>query len=179
MGARGNSGVILSQIIRGLVSTLKDGLVEKAVFRLTGGRGAAETRRRPPEAVLKPIEGTILTVVRESADAALEAAHDGASLRRGRARRPDAARMSLDRTPELLPQLRDAGVVDAGGAGYLLLLDSALHVVDGEPIPTVESSFQAPAGGGSEFLSGTDGRGITCTDSSATAPATLATSVTR
>jgi DAK2 domain fusion protein YloV len=87
------------------------------------------------QAVLKPIEGTILTVAREAADAATAAAADGASLvgmlRTARA----AGKKALDNTPELLPVLKDAGVVDAGGAGFLLLLDSALHVVDGDPLP--------------------------------------------
>ena len=88
--------------------------------------------------MLKPIEGTILTVVRESADAARAAADAGGSLievvRAARA----AGKQALDNTPELLPVLKDAGVVDAGGAGFLLLLDSALHVVDGEPLPEAE-----------------------------------------
>jgi DAK2 domain fusion protein YloV len=87
------------------------------------------------EAVLRPIEGTILTVVREAADAAeARAAGDGSLvevLDAARAAGADA----LERTPELLPVLKEAGVVDAGGAGFLLLLDAALHVVDGRPLP--------------------------------------------
>ncbi len=132
MGARGNSGVILSQILRGLASTLKEqaeGTGQKFADALTAASAGAY------QAVLKPIEGTILTVVRESAEAAKAASADDASLidtlRAARA----AGKVALDNTPELLPVLKDAGVVDAGGAGYLLLLDSALHVVDGEPLP--------------------------------------------
>jgi DAK2 domain fusion protein YloV len=87
------------------------------------------------QAVLRPIEGTILTVVRESAEGAKAASAEGASLvevlRAARA----AGKRALDSTPDLLPVLKDAGVVDAGGAGYLLLLDSALYVVDGSPLP--------------------------------------------
>ena len=139
MGARGNSGVILSQILRGMATTMKDrteGLMEHtegAGHRFAEALSNASTSAY--QAVLKPIEGTILTVVRESAEAAKAASVGGASLadvlRAARAAGKDA----LDRTPELLPVLKDAGVVDAGGAGYLLFLDSALHVVDGEPLP--------------------------------------------
>jgi DAK2 domain fusion protein YloV len=135
MGARGNSGVILSQILRGLVSCLKlhaEGTAQLVAEALTAASVGAY------EALLKPIEGTILTVARESAEAAKASAADGNSLvvvlRAARA----AGKTALDNTPELLPVLKDAGVVDAGGAGYLLLLDSALHVVDGEPIPEPE-----------------------------------------
>jgi hypothetical protein len=132
MGARGNSGVILSQILRGLVGTLKDA-TDLTATKVAEGLKAASAAAY--QAVLKPIEGTILTVVRESAEAATVAAADGASLvgmlRAARA----AGKTALDNTPELLPVLKDAGVVDAGGAGYLLFLDSALYVVDGEPLP--------------------------------------------
>ena len=84
---------------------------------------------------MKPIEGTILTVVRETADAATKAANEGASLVVMLRDARNAGRKALDNTPELLPVLKDAGVVDAGGAGFLLFMDSALHVVDGEPLP--------------------------------------------
>ena len=132
MGARGNSGVILSQILRGLASTLKHG-AEASGQKVAEALAAASVGAY--QAVLRPIEGTILTVVRESAEGAKAASAEGASLvevlRAARA----AGKEALDRTPELLPVLKDAGVVDAGGAGYLLLLDSALHVVDGSPLP--------------------------------------------
>ena len=132
MGARGNSGVILSQILRGLSSTLKSA-------KSTGAPRVAEALKAASaaayEAVLKPIEGTILTVVREAADAAQRAANDGATLAAMLRVARAAGQKALDNTPELLPVLKDAGVVDAGGAGFMLLLDSALHVVDGEPLP--------------------------------------------
>jgi DAK2 domain fusion protein YloV len=132
MGARGNSGVILSQILRGLASTLKHG-AEASGHKVAEALVAASAGAY--QAVLRPIEGTILTVVRESAEAAKAVSAEGASLvevlRAARA----AGKQALDNTPELLPVLKDAGVVDAGGAGYLLLLDSALHVVDGSPLP--------------------------------------------
>ena len=132
MGARGNSGVILSQILRGLSSTLK-------TAKSSGAPRVAEALKAASaaayEAVLKPIEGTILTVVRETADAAQRAANDGATLAAMLRVARAAGQKALDNTPELLPVLKDAGVVDAGGAGFMLLLDSALHIVDGEPLP--------------------------------------------
>ena len=136
MGARGNSGVILSQILRGLAGTLKSARdlgAPKVAEALKAASAAAY------ESVLKPIEGTILTVVRETADAAVRAANDGATLAAMLRVARAAGRDSLAKTPELLPVLKDAGVVDAGGAGFLLFLDSALHVVDGEPLPEPEN----------------------------------------
>lgn len=139
MGARGNSGVILSQILRGLVATIS----ESADGTVNATRIAEALKRASVaayEAVLKPIEGTILTVVRESADGASVAALGGATLSATLRAARDAGRDALARTPDLLPVLKDAGVVDAGGAGFLLLLDSALHVVDGEPMPEPDDS---------------------------------------
>ena len=141
MGARGNSGVILSQVLRGMTDTIKG---SDAV----DGAGIAEALRHASEAaysaVMRPVEGTILTVVRESATAAGAAAANGDGLDRVLEAATSAAEESLARTPELLPVLKDAGVVDAGAAGYVLLLDVLLHVVDGRPVPEAES-FKAPA----------------------------------
>ena len=136
MGARGNSGVILSQILRGLSATLK-GAGEHGATKVAEALKVASVAAY--DSVLKPIEGTILTVVREAADAAVRAAGDGATLAAMLRVARAAGRESLANTPELLPVLKEAGVVDAGGAGFLLLLDSALHVVDGEPLPEPEN----------------------------------------
>ena len=132
MGARGNSGVILSQILRGISSVI----VEADGFDAKSGAAAlAEAAKAAYEAVMRPVEGTILTVVREAAEAAVAAADRGdellAVLEAARLQGGDA----LDRTPEMLPVLKEAGVVDAGGTGFLLLLDVLLHVVDGRPVP--------------------------------------------
>ena len=141
MGARGNSGVILSQILRGFASTMKDTLKEQAdrsevkhdgpkfAEALTAAAAGAY------QAVLKPIEGTILTVARESAEAAKLEADAGGSLAEVVRAAREAGKRALDNTPEQLPVLKEAGVVDAGGAGFLLLLDSALHVVAGDALP--------------------------------------------
>ncbi len=141
MGARGNSGVILSQILRGLAGTLKEA-TEGTALKVAEALKAASTAAYL--AVLKPAEGTILTVVRESADAAHLTAQEGGSLVAVLRSARLAGKSALDRTPDMLPVLKDAGVVDAGGAGFLLLLDSALHVVDGVPIPEPEE-FEGPS----------------------------------
>ena len=139
MGARGNSGVIMSQILRGFSGVVSGG-------DAIDGRVFADARAAAAEgaygAVGNPVEGTILTVVRESSEAAVAAADGGADL----VAVLDAARTeggaSLERTPTLLKVLADAGVVDAGGSGFLLFLDAALNVADGRPIP--EPDVQAP-----------------------------------
>ncbi len=136
MGARGNSGVILSQVLRGMSDVLRDhDAVDGAAFAtaLSAASDAAYG------AVMKPVEGTILTVVREAAEAAAAVAKDdGGSLvavvEAARTQGADA----LSRTPEMLPVLKQAGVVDAGGAGFLLLLDAVLHELDGRPLPEAE-----------------------------------------
>ena len=137
MGARGNSGVILSQVMRGLVGKLRGvaGGVASAPDVAAALKAASVASY---EAVLKPIEGTILTVVRETADAAVAAAGSGESLVGMLRVARDAGRVALANTPELLPVLKDAGVVDAGGAGFMLFIDSALHVVAGDALPEPE-----------------------------------------
>ncbi|MGH9185302.1 MAG: DAK2 domain-containing protein, partial [Acidimicrobiales bacterium] len=113
------------------------------------------------EAVMRPVEGTILTVVREAADAATAQAKAGASLVDVLEAAKTTGEESLARTPELLPILAEAGVVDAGGAGFLLLLDAALHVLDGRPMPeppavaaaTAASLGQAPGTAGDGQIS--------------------------
>jgi DAK2 domain fusion protein YloV len=132
MGARGNSGVILSQILRGMSGVIADadGLDGATAATALEAAGTAAY-----QAVMRPVEGTILTVARETAEAAQKAAAEGADLvavlDAAKAQGADA----LERTPEMLPVLREAGVVDAGGAGFLLLLDALLHVADGRPLP--------------------------------------------
>ena len=135
MGARGNSGVILSQILRGLASAFERsggaGPVE-----LAAGLDAAATAAYA--AVLRPIEGTILSVARGAADAAVARAGDGADLVGVVTAARDAGAVALAFTPEQLPVLKQAGVVDAGGAGFLLLLHALLEVVDGTAVPEPE-----------------------------------------
>jgi DAK2 domain fusion protein YloV len=141
MGARGNSGVILSQILRGMAGVLERAGDATATTLAEAFRAAATAAYG---AVLKPVEGTILTVVRIAADSAEAAARRGGSVVEVLDAARAAGREALAHTPDQLPVLRDAGVVDAGGAGFVLLLDAALHVVDGRPLPEPD---EAPAAG--------------------------------
>jgi DAK2 domain fusion protein YloV len=148
MGASGNSGIILCQVLRGFTEAVRDG-DGLGPGEVTAGLAMAS--KQADGAVAKPVEGTILTVVRASAHGAAEANSEGGDLetvlRAARAAAVDA----LARTPEQLPVLAQAGVVDAGGAGYCLWLDALLHVAAGDPLPDVppvpEAALQAVAGG--------------------------------
>ncbi|MHB8682532.1 MAG: DAK2 domain-containing protein [Acidimicrobiales bacterium] len=132
MGARGNSGVILSQLLRGFTGVLSaadDVSGEALADALTA---ASESAR---QAVLRPVEGTILTVARAAGEGATEEAGGGAALIDVLEGARRSAAEALAHTPEQLPVLAQAGVVDAGGSGYLLMLDALLTVVDGRPLP--------------------------------------------
>jgi DAK2 domain fusion protein YloV len=131
MGARGNSGVILSQILRGLAEGLGGGEPVDAAGVADAFLGAS---RLADAAVMRPVEGTILTVARDAACAA-DRARDAGLVEMLEAVAAAAA-TSLEHTPKLLPVLAEAGVVDAGGAGFVLLVDALLHVADGRPLPT-------------------------------------------
>jgi uncharacterized protein len=136
MGGRGNSGVILSQILSGLMSGCRSlDRVGPHDFALALSAASAAAYG----AVSKPIEGTILTVVRSAAEGASDAAGVGGSLLQVLEAARDQAGMALAQTPELLPVLKAAGVVDAGGAGFCLLLDAALHLLDGRAIENIEA----------------------------------------
>lgn len=140
MGARGNSGVILSQILRGLANTIAGHEDQTAVDTAAMSTALTNAAAAAYEAVLKPIEGTILTVVRESAEGARGAHDTGASLAEVMLAARESGRRALANTPELLPVLKEAGVVDAGGAGFLLLLDAFIHVVTGEAMPAPDET---------------------------------------
>jgi len=130
MGARGNSGVILSQCWRGLAK----GLEGKKSFNGTDfAKALAEASQAAYEGLVNPVEGTILTVLRDAATAADMAARtDSASLLSIMETATEAARDSVARTPDLLPVLRESGVVDAGGQGLYVLLDGALCYLKGK-----------------------------------------------
>ena len=137
MGARGNSGVIISQILRGFVSKIKNAS-RKTIDANLFSEALSEAASAAYEAVGNPVEGTILTVVRETAEAAEKAASEKLSLLPLAEIAREAAKRSLDSTPELLPVLARAGVVDAGGSGFLLMLDSLLHIIEDRPMPEPE-----------------------------------------
>lgn len=139
MGARGNSGVILSQIWHGLAH----GLAEKESFT---GRDLADALLLASAMAYKginnPVEGTILTVIREAASAAeAQAATDSNDIISVMEATIDAASKSVANTPNLLDVLKEAGVVDAGGQGLYTILEGALHYLKGE---VEEMQFRKP-----------------------------------
>ncbi len=143
MGARGNSGVITSQICRGLA----EGLEGKRRFN---GLDLAHALGRAAElayaAVGKPVEGTILTVVREAAAAAKAAAEHDDDIEAVLGATVNAADAAVARTPSLLPVLREAGVVDAGGQGlYRLFQGALLYLVGRSPAGAVGARLRAGA----------------------------------
>ena len=128
MGARGNSGVILSQLLRGITKTFpSDGTVD--VASLQAGLTLADELAR--QAVSRPVEGTILSVARAAAQGAASAT----SLEEAVVEARSAAKEALAKTPEQLPVLKRAGVVDSGGTGLVLWFDALCHVVTGEELP--------------------------------------------
>jgi uncharacterized protein len=172
MGARGNSGVILSQVLRGMAGAFRDAGGRDGPGAAVGPVELADALARASAgayaAVSNPVEGTILSVAKAASQGAAQSleADPGAALAQVlEAARANAAE-ALAMTTSQLPALRSAGVVDAGGAGLVLLLDSFLHVVEGrpiegppEPVATVAAPFaRLPAGGslGGEELEGAD-----------------------
>ncbi len=135
MGARGNSGVILSQILRGLADALSG---RRQMNALDLANGLAEGSRTAHEAVVRPVEGTILTVVREASMAAVAVAESEPDLEAVLAAAVEAAAEAVARTPSQLPILREAGVVDAGGEGLYRVLQGALRGLL-EQLPTPEA----------------------------------------
>lgn len=130
MGARGNSGVILSQFLRGLAKGLED---KKSFNGKDFAEALAEASQAAYEGIMHPVEGTILTVLKDAANAAdIAAKTDSENLLPVLETATEAARDSVARTPDLLPVLREAGVVDAGGQGLYVLLDGARHSLKGE-----------------------------------------------
>src|SRR5687767_12048411 len=134
MGARGNSGVITSQIFRGMA----DGLGGKRRFNgLDLAHALSEGARTAYGAVAKPVEGTILTVIRESAVAAVEAAERDNDIESVLGATLAGAEKSVAKTPSRLAILREAGVVDAGGQGlYRLFQGALLHLLGQAPVTT-------------------------------------------
>ena len=136
MGARGNSGVILSQMIRGACEVLADRRSLDAEAFAAGLEGA---RERAYSSVREPVEGTMLTVIKDAARAAREAVEGGdADLPSVVGAARQAAHDSVRRTPELLAVLREAGVVDAGGLGVAVVLDGLYACVSGQEIEVAE-----------------------------------------
>ncbi len=139
MGARGNSGVITSQILRGF----SRGVHEKATLDVqTLVKAFGEARDTAYKGVVRPVEGTILTVIKEVAiatEAALGSAKDAIEILEVAVKAADEA---VKKTPELLPVLKQAGVVDSGGKGLFFILEGMLRYVYGESLETPTMSVQ-------------------------------------
>ena len=142
-GARGNSGMVLSQVLRGVAESTVDSVIDGAVFV----RSLKQAVELVDRAIVEPVEGTVITVLKAAAEAADDAeAQSGATLHSIVSAAIAAAEKALERTPSQLPALREAGVVDAGGAGLVILLESLLAEIEGstghtglpEPEPDTE-----------------------------------------
>jgi uncharacterized protein len=131
MGARGNSGVILSQILRGLAKGF-EGKERSSVAEFAAATGYASELAY--KGVVAPVEGTILTVIRETAAAAQRASHTVMDMGELLESMTKAARLATARTPDLLPILKEAGVVDAGGQGLFYILEGGLRFLAGEAV---------------------------------------------
>lgn len=135
MGARGNSGVILSQLFRGFAQALEGKLEADAVLLANAFKSGVQTAYK---AVMKPVEGTILTVSREAAEEAVTYARSEMSIIDLMDRLISEAKRSLQRTPDLLPVLKEVGVVDSGGAGLIEVYEGFLLALKGEMIPVIK-----------------------------------------
>jgi len=142
MGARGNSGVILSQIWRGVARGLEG---EEVLTGANMAKAFADARDTAYKGVVRPVEGTILTVTKDiatAAEAALKETEEPIAILAKLVAEADA---SVERTPNLLPVLKQAGVVDSGGVGLFLILEGMLRYIYGEPLDTPTMSVQPMA----------------------------------
>ncbi len=140
MGARGNSGVILSQLWRGFARALQD---QEVIDGAALVKAFCDARDTAYKGVVRPVEGTILTVAKDiatAAEAALVETQDPIDIL---TRCVPAADTSVNQTPELLPVLKQAGVVDAGGKGLFFILEGSLRHINGEPLDTPLASVQS------------------------------------
>ncbi|RHW39687.1 DAK2 domain-containing protein [Lysinibacillus yapensis] len=132
MGARGNSGVILSQLFRGFGKAIEKEEEINAMQFANAFQAGVDTAYK---AVMKPVEGTILTVAREAAAKAVEVAQSQDNIITVMEALVNEAKSSLNRTPDLLPVLKEVGVVDSGGQGLLFVYEGFLASLKGEALP--------------------------------------------
>lgn len=150
-GARGNSGVILSLLFRGIAKKLRD---KELAGGLEFAEAMAEGVTAAYKAVMKPAEGTILTVSRLASECARQAAADGAGAEETLISAIEAGNEALADTINKNPVLKKAGVIDAGGKGYIIILEAMLAAMRGEALPEVEVSAAKDKADFSEFESG-------------------------
>lgn len=158
MGARGNSGVILSQLFRGFGKFVEKEATIDAKGLADAFQAGVDTAYK---AVMKPVEGTILTVAREAAKKGVEVAETENDLIAVMEAFTKEAKASLDRTPELLPVLKEVGVVDSGGQGLLFVYEGFLASLKGEPLPekndaTLDDLINAEHHRAQDFMSTAD-----------------------
>jgi DAK2 domain fusion protein YloV len=139
MGARGNSGVILSQIWRGIARSLHD---KEILDGASLAAALADARDTAYKGVVRPVEGTILTVTKDVAAAAKQAAETTNDPVEVLEKILPAADASVQRTPDLLPVLKQAGVVDSGGKGLFFILEGMLRFLHNEPLDTPSAAVQ-------------------------------------
>lgn len=137
MGARGNSGVILSQLFRGFGKAIEKDAEIDAKGLANAFQAGVDTAYK---AVMKPVEGTILTVAREAAAKGVEVAETEDNMITLMEAFIEEAKQSLNRTPDLLPVLKEVGVVDSGGQGLLFVYEGFLASMKGEPLPAKNES---------------------------------------
>ena len=137
MGARGNSGVILSQIFRGFAKSIEDKPVLDGKAFAAAFEAGVQTAYK---AVMKPVEGTILTVAKDSAKKAVESAKKHSDIVKIMEDIVAEAKASLQRTPDLLPVLKEVGVVDSGGQGLVFVYEGFLAELKGTTISGVEAA---------------------------------------
>lgn len=151
MGARGNSGVILSQLFSGFAKVFKEKSQVNPVEFIDGFKQGV---KQAYGAVINPVEGTILTVAREAAEKASEYAKEDSDLLEVMEVYVKEAYESLDRTPELLPVLKEAGVIDSGAAGFNVIIDGIVLALKNEiledskmnTVPSISSELPSFAG---------------------------------
>lgn len=140
MGARGNSGVILSQIFRGFAMALEGKETADAITLAQAFENGAKVAYK---AVMRPVEGTILTVIREASEVTMKYVTPDMEIEDVVAYFVKEAELSLERTPDLLPVLKEVGVVDSGGAGLLLVFTGFMSALIGETVEYVEMNSTA------------------------------------
>ncbi len=143
MGARGNSGVILSQLFSGFAKAFKDLQTANSIEFINGLKFGVE---QAYGAVINPVEGTILTVAREAADKAKAFAKEDSDILDVLKVYLEEAEASLKRTPDLLPVLKESGVVDSGGAGLIIIIEGMLDALQGKIYEETKAAKRAKAG---------------------------------
>ncbi len=139
MGARGNSGVILSQIWRGFARAIDQ---QEKLDAPSMSRAFAEARDTAYKGVVRPVEGTILTVAKEVAEAARSSSKDSNDPVKILEAIVEAADASVKKTPELLPVLKEAGVVDSGGKGLFFILEGMVRYIYNQPLDSAVTTVQ-------------------------------------